>query len=280
VSLAQQLLDSLPDRERSDDPTIDELLAAGVADARRRWPGVAVEPAAYVAWIAQRLPADAVSVVAGLRSLHLGDLALACACAAGDGKALAAFDAAFLTRGGVSDDVKQALRAKLFVAEAGGAPRIARYGGRGELRRWVRAAAVRMSVDDIRGVREFATENDTLLAAIGIDASRNPAVEYSKMEAVAILQGAVHEAIGVLSDRHRVLLLHYYIDGLDLAELAKLFAIAPSNVSRSLAKARVALLSGIRRSLMKNNKIPPDELDSLVALVKSRLSMVGGLRAR
>jgi RNA polymerase sigma-70 factor (ECF subfamily) len=280
VSLAQQLLYHLPDRGRGDESAIDELLASGVAEARRRWPDIAIDVTAYVAWIAARIPPEATSIADALRGLRLADLALTCACAAGDARALAAFDAAFIARApGVSDDVKQALRAKLFVAEPGGEPRIARYGGRGELRRWVRAAAIRMGVDDARLNREVATE-DALLSAIGIDPSHGPAVELLKKDSATILQAALHEAIAALSNRHRVLLLHYYIDGLGLVELGKLFGIAPSNVSRSLAKARVLLVSGIRRSLMRHKKIPPDELDSLVALVHSQLSVSGPLRDR
>ena len=192
-----------------------------------------------------------------------------------DPKLLAAFELAFLAGDSrTSDDVKQALRQKLFV---GAAPRIVLYAGRGDLARWVRAAATRMTIDETRKAHEIPTE-DALLDAIGIDPGHGPELAHLKRDARETIQAAFREAVGALADRDRQLLLQYYIDGVGVVELGKLFGLAASNVSRRLAKIRVSLLSGIRRALLRHKKIHGDELDSLVDLVRSQLSLTSDLR--
>lgn len=271
----------LSDELRHDPAVVDERLETAIAEARHRWPTVEVAPAVFVAWVAERVPATAASLEQALDALCLPDLYLACACAAADPKALAAFDVSFLAGDSrTSDDVKQRLRQKLFVREPGGAPpRIALFAGRGDLARWVRAAITRMTIDEARAAREIPTE-DALMDAIGIDPNHGPELAHLKQDARATLQAAFREAVATLSDRERTLLLQHYIDGVGLVALGKLFELAPSNISRTLAKARLRLVSQIRRSLLRHKQIHGDELDSLVDLVRSQLSVTSGLRKR
>ncbi|HEU0035273.1 MAG TPA: sigma factor-like helix-turn-helix DNA-binding protein [Kofleriaceae bacterium] len=262
-----------------DAAAVEQRLAAALADAQARWPEVALPADAWLAWIEGRLPQPTASLEAALDGLRLVDLYLACACARGDARALAAFDRAYLdpdTR--ISDDTKQQLRHKLFVADPEGPPpRIALYAGRGDLGRWVKAALVRMTIDEARSAREVPTE-DSLIDALGIDPAASPELAQLKQDARAVVQAAFREAIAALSDRERTLLLQYYVDGVGIVALGKLFGIAPSNVSRSLAKARIALLSQVRRALLRARQIHGDELESLVELVRSQLSLTGALR--
>jgi RNA polymerase sigma-70 factor, ECF subfamily len=279
VRLANQLVRHLPDGIRLDENVVDELLEAALAEAHRRWPSVKVSAARFIGWVAVRVSPDAATVEESLRDLRLADLYLACGCADGDGAALAAFDLAYLAGDSrTSDDVKQLLRKKLFVAESGGAPRIALYAGRGDLARWVRAAMARLTIDSVRGEREIPTE-DALLDAIGIySPADGPDIAHQKSDARASLQLAIREAVKALTDRQRTLLLQHYIDGVGVVELGKLFGVAPSNVSRALAKARILLVSQIRRSLVRHKGIHGDQVDSLVDLVQSQLSLTGALR--
>ncbi len=287
MRLSDRLAGYLPEGRPRDPAAVDDRLGAAIAEARRRWPAVELAPDAYLAHVAARLPPSPPAVELALDALRLPDLYLACACGAADPAALAAFDHAFLAGDArTSDDLKQQLRQKLFVAAPGGpAPRIALYAGRGELGRWVRAAIARLAIDEARASREVPTE-DALLDAIGLEAlparapEPGPALAHAKQDARATLQLAVREAVASLSDRERALLLQYYIDGVGVVELGKLFGLAPSNVSRTLAKARLVLVAQIRRSLMRHKKIGGDELDSLVELVRSQLELTAELRGR
>ncbi len=281
MRLSRLIVRQLPTELRHDPDAVDARLEAALADARRRWPTVELTPAVYLGWVAARIPPTAPSLEQALDGLCLADLYLACACAAGDPKALTAFELAFLagdTR--ASDDVKQRLRQRLFVRDPGGAPaRISLYAGRGDLSRWVRAAIARLTIDEARGAREIPTE-DALIDAIGIDPGQSPELAHLKQDARSTLQAAIRDAVSKLSDRDRTLLLQHYIDGVGVAELGKLFDLAASNISRTLAKARLQLVAEIRRSLMRAKKIRGDELDSLVELVRSQLTLTSGLRKR
>lgn len=253
---------------------LSERLLAAVAEAQTRWPGVRVDDARFEAWVHARRDPDA-PVETALDKLRLAELYLACACAAGETRALAAFDAEYLARDSkISDDVKQKVRQRLFVGDA---PRIANYGGRGELGSWVRTVATRIAIDESRGVREVPTE-DALLDALDIDASSGPAYDVLKAEAKQFMQTALREALAALSARDRTLLLQYYIDGVGVTELGKLHGLAASNISRQLAKARVTLLAQVKRSIMRQKQLGASELDSLLDLVRSQLTITGGLR--
>ena len=78
-----------------------------------------------------------------------------------------------------------------------------------------------------------------------------------------------------LSDRERTLLQQYYIDGLGVVELGALHGIAQSTVSRTLAKARIVVTSELHRILGRTTKIGGSDLDDLVELARSQLSLAG-----
>src|SRR6185369_15152770 len=97
---------------------LDGMLAAG----RETWPGVDLDPEAFARGVADRLPAEG-DAAAALGALHAADVYLACACARGDGRALAAFERryiagvpAFLARtawASSAAEVQQAVRERL-----------------------------------------------------------------------------------------------------------------------------------------------------------------------
>src|SRR5262249_50262336 len=91
-----------------------------------------------------------------LRAMHATDLYLACACAQGDPNALRVFERCYMPEAtahllraregeAFADEVRQALRERIFVALDGQLPRIGTYSGRGPLAAWVRIAAVRVA---------------------------------------------------------------------------------------------------------------------------------------
>lgn len=259
------------------------LLERAVASAHAARPGIEVPAEAFVVSLATRLSAAKSPPLArALEALHLGDLLLACACERGDRGALAEFERAFVPdllaavknvdrSGSHADDVLQVLRQKLFVGEPGSAPKIREYSGRGELRRWLRAVAVRAAIDALRGVREVPVE-DELLDAIVVPGD-HPELSHMKRASVAELKLALREALAALSPRERSFLQQYYLDGATLETLAALYRLTPSTVSRSLAKARATLLGQVRNAVMARLRISGREVDSLLGLVQSQLEL-------
>lgn len=259
------------------DPALRQAISAEVASAHARWPGVRVDDDRFADWLAARLPS---ADLAGAPHLHVADLYLACACANGDGRALAAFDAAFVAPARASDDAKQQLRARLFVRDPGKpSPGIGLYGGRGELARWVRAALARLEIDEVRrGGREVPAE-ESLLDALGIDPAQSPELAHTKADARVLVQRALREAIDALGDRERAMLLQHHLDGLGVVALGKIYALDASNVSRTLARARLAIVAAMKRALARDVRLYGADLDSLLALVQSQLELTSALRS-
>ena len=133
--------------------------------ARIAWPGVDVSEPEFSRWVEERC-----ENASELATVHTRDLYLACACGRGDAAALAAFDTAYAgtidaalasvrMRDDHGDDIRQRLRAKLFV---GAKPKIGSYRGGGELGAWVRAATIREALDVRRTLRRDVPTEDPL----------------------------------------------------------------------------------------------------------------------
>lgn len=278
TQLSARFLARFDGERRPDAEAVERQLLAAIAEATRRWPGVAADAAVFADWVAARVPAGAESIEAVLSQLRLPELYLTCACACGSELAIAVFDAEFIARDRrSSDDDKQQLRQKLFLSDGDAPPRIERYGGRGDLGRWVRTVAARIAIDGARVLHEEATD-DALLDALTFD--RGPSPEYAqlKQDARAIVQKALNEAFAELPARERTILLQYHIDGVGVVELGRLYDVAPSTISRNLARIRAFLLARVRRSLMCHHKLLGEELDRLIAFAQSQLSLGGALR--
>ncbi|MDC0672308.1 hypothetical protein [Nannocystis radixulma] len=277
MRLSTRLLSLLADARGCDAEAVERLLVGALEDATRRWPGVTVDPETYVAWVAARVPAGTEPVEQALAHLRLAELFLACACAGGSAPAIAAFDAEFIARDRrTSDDEKQLVRQKLFLAQGDTPPRIARYGGRGELGSWVRTVAARVVIDGARPAREQPTDDD-LLDALTVDPGYTPEFAQLKQDARKIVQAALNAAIAALAARERMLLLQYHLDGVGVVELGRLYNVAPSTISRNLARIRAVLLAQVRRSLMSHHKLWGDELERLLEFAQSQLSVGGAI---
>lgn len=274
MSLSDRLAASFPGCA-FDPAAVQERVDIAIAAARTRWPKIRIDEDALTTWLVARLDVATTPLEVGIDKLRLVDLILASACASGDAHALAAFDAEHLSRDGrLSEDIKQQLRVRLFV---GPTARIASYGGRGELGSWVKTVATRLEIDASRVAHDVPVEA-SLLEAIEVDPTRGPVHTVLKAEAREVMQGALRSALAGLGELERTLLLQYYIDGVGVVPLGKLHNLAPSNVSRRLAKARLALLARVKRVLGQRHQLSATDLASIIDLVQSQLTVTGGLR--
>jgi RNA polymerase sigma-70 factor (ECF subfamily) len=250
----------------------DEELSAIVAAARRAWPALDIEAAAFVLHLAQRIPADAES----LTELHTADLYLACGCALGDPRAIHAFDLSQLSHvdGAVArvsgardfiDEVRQRLRERLLV---GSPPRIASYSGKGALTAWVRIAATRLALNLARESHP-GDEHDALGELRGgADPERDAIVREHR----SVVELAFRAAFaGLDADARRLLRLHY-VKGVSLEEIGRRRRVDRSTASRRLAAVREQLLAETRREL--EARIPTltaSSRDSLLQALRTRL---------
>jgi RNA polymerase sigma-70 factor, ECF subfamily len=271
----------LADREALE-PRLARLLAAG----RTAWPGLPLDPQRFVSRLAAALsrPASAQDPdpLQPLEQLHGDDLYLACACADGDPTALRAFEAQLLPgvraalgqlrlASPVVEELVQTLRSQLFVVrEDGLPPMIENYSGLGPLRAWLRIAAVRIAGRWLgKERREVPLPEEALDAAVL--PGEDPALLHLKEAYHAEFREAFTAALQTLPTRERAVLKQHYLDGLSLDELGIVFRVHRATAARWLAQARATLLARTREALTGKLALAPDEFESVMRLIGSRL---------
>jgi RNA polymerase sigma-70 factor (ECF subfamily) len=267
-------------RASADAASIEAALARAIATAKREWPDL-VDEVAFAVRLGECL-SEADGLPEALEQLHVGDLALALACARGNAAAIVAFERLYfgdLERawgkraidGKDLDDTKQILRARLFV-EGDAPPKVLGYSGRGTLRGWMRAVITHQLMNSWRrGAREVPAD-DALFAALPSDADD---AETARMK--SLYKGALREAFLValsgLAPTERNLLRYRFAESLSIQQIAVIYGIHRETAGIKLAQARASLEAGIRAELARRLRVSDVELASVVRVALSQIDV-------
>ncbi len=251
-------------------------LARAVRDGRSAWPLLHVPDDAFAAYLVARAGGGDVS------ALHLGDLYLACACARRDPAAMATFDREFMAplsaivaRGGapphVGAEVTQILRERLLVGDAQRPARIVDYSGRGSLAGWLRIAAV----------REVSKIHRHERAQAGLRPDEPPPAATPEESAIRARYGdafnaAFRDAFQALSVADRLILRLHFAEGLNLDGLAVALGFSRATAGRRIVSARTHLRDETLRLLGERLEATPEEVDSVLRALRSRLEITLG----
>jgi len=203
------------------------------------------------------------------------DLFLTCACVLGERAALEAFDAQLLSQvpGWVSRvdpsadfgrDVAQRLREQLL---GGTPPGVDTFVGRGSLEGWVRVSAVRLAL------KLSARRPDEAPLAEARSPGFDPSDQLARLEASAEVGKALEAVLRDLSPEQRAWLKLYYLDGCTLEQIARIFRVHVSTISRRLSALDREVLATLRKRLEEQLRLPPGEVDSLIRFVRSQLEV-------
>jgi RNA polymerase sigma-70 factor (ECF subfamily) len=248
-------------------------LNAAIEEARRRWPRLEVDRAAF----RRRLEAG------GARALaHAADLYLAFACLSGNPEATR--ELARLIEGEVSravrrlgrdaaftQDVQQQLLVKLLTPDKRERPKIEAYVGRGPLAAWLRAAAVRTALNEIETEKPNATIDRSLAAPSRSVHDAELAVLRRKHGNA--LKAAVEAALRAMSPEERSVLRFYFVDGLTVDRIARIRGSHKSTVSRLIARVREQLLEHVQETLVTEKNANPSEVSSVARAVMSHIDV-------
>src|SRR2546428_3429394 len=191
-----------------------------------------------------------------LESLHLKDLALAVACAAGHDAAWEHFvreyrsalyrSADAIDRSGGAREQADSLYADLYgLSERDGERRslFRYYHGRSRLATWLRAVLAQRHVDRLRAQRRVAPlPDETTEQTAG---ATTPPSDPDRPRLLTLIKDALAAALSRLSTRDRLRLGCYYAQELTPAEGGRLTAEHEATGSRELARARRALRGGL-----------------------------------
>jgi RNA polymerase sigma-70 factor, ECF subfamily len=258
------------------EPDLEAWLTAAFDSGHAAWPDIDLDITRYVRHLASVLDEDTT-----MGSLHTADLYLACACLENDPAAIATLERDFIATlppalrstgldAAATDDVIQKVREIVMIGSEGVAG-IANYRGRGQLRSWLRAVALRNAMMEFRGRREAPLGDDALAAmpAVADDAQLAP----WKAQYAAAFRKAFAETIATLGERERTLLRQHHLDRLSIDALASLHKVHRATAARWVASARETLLAGIRQRMIQLLAISGSELDSALRMARSQLDV-------
>jgi len=235
--------------------TVERFIEALARSAERRF-----RPAALAS-----VPARQVATY--LESLHIADLALACACADGSAPAWDEFMAtirpelyaAARAMGGAdaARELADSLYADLYgVTERDGRrrPLLEYFHGRSKLTTWLRSVLAQRHVDQVRAARRTRSLDEEHDRSPGESAAArlvatDPPPEPDRARLSQLFLQAVAAAVGSLAAADRLRLSYYYLQSLTLAQIGRLMGEHESSASRKLERARRALRADIEARL-------------------------------
>ena len=236
--------------------------------------GLVLAPEAFLPFLAERVPQDG-----ALELLPVADLYLVCACLEGLPRAADRLVQGFspgleraLARTGAEpvlrDEACQLTFAQLLAPERGRS-KLHDYAGRGPLAAWLHVAGIHsllMLERERRGRREDLLDS---LLELPLGPSQAAGAEGLDRQR---LKEALQLAASSLTPRERTVLKLNFLEGLNIEEIGKLYAVHRSTVARWIATAREALLTRTRARLQTNG-LHGSALESLLHLADSRLEL-------
>jgi len=219
-----------------------------------------------------------------LESLHLADLALACACADGNDAAWEHFVRTYrpdmyaaaraVARDANPHELADAIYAELFGLEERAGQRrslFIYFHGRSKLSTWLRAIVAQRFVDQVRVQRRTvsldepaqgtAGDGDTMRQEPSARLCTPPEEDPDRARLVNSLQHAVTGCIGKLEPRDRLRLSYYYTQDLTLAQIGRLLGEHEATVSRKLDRTRAELRKQIEAALRVERNLSAAQIE-------------------
>jgi RNA polymerase sigma-70 factor (ECF subfamily) len=229
---------------------------------------------------------DARALDAFLESLHLEDLALACACAAGHEGAWEHFimqhrpalyrAADAVDPSGGAREAADSLYGELFgLSEPDGERRslFHYFHGRSSMATWLRAILAQRHVDRVRSMRRL----DPLPADEALDRVRARAqgtlnalasdANPARSRYLEAIRRAVAAVVASLAPRDRLRLACYYAQDLTLAQIGLVLGEHEATVSRHLARARREIRHGVERHLREHEHMSEEAIAECLSSV-------------
>jgi RNA polymerase sigma-70 factor, ECF subfamily len=218
--------------------------------------------------------AEAEEIAGYLESLHLEDLALACACIEGKERAWEHFIATYrrdLRQAGraiagesLGPELADSIYADLFGLEERDGERrslFVYFHGRSKLATWLRALLARRHIDRVREQRRLASLEETPGAEAYADPKASAHPDPHRARYLGLFRREVRAAIEGLEPRQRLRLAWYYTDQLTLAQIGRLLGEHEATASRKLDRARRDLRARVEGRLRSEHGLTDAEVE-------------------
>jgi len=258
-----------------------EVLAGKLAAACAAFPELAIAGGELAAEIARRMGEGATPEA--LASCRADQIALMIAAARGEPAAVAQVEAELErelrfagprtgARPDQVEDARGAVREILFTDTPERVAAVRGFAGRGDLAGYLRVIATRELVKIVqRGRREAPREDAELLALLSTGG--DPELSILRAQYREGVTACVRDALGKLDDRSRALLRYQLVDGWNVDRVGALYGVHRATAARWIAAARETLGDLVRREVEAQLGVKPDEIDSIIRLVQSRVDL-------
>jgi RNA polymerase sigma-70 factor (ECF subfamily) len=256
---------------------LEALLTELIAHATAVHPGLAVDPEAFVIYLASRLAATE------LTPQRAEDLYLACACSRGDPAAIALFEARYLAQlprvtamleyqADLVDEVRQRLRVRLFVADATGGPaKIGQYSGQGPLAAWIDISADHTALNLLR--QRAREDGGASIGDLPALPAPTPEAQLARARYGTAFAQAFRLVIGELSARERNLLRMKHLENLTIDDLAAFYRVHRATAARWMISLQDKIWEETVQKLATTLALPFEDCASLVVALRSELDV-------
>jgi RNA polymerase sigma-70 factor, ECF subfamily len=220
---------------------------------------------------------DSQAVEKYLGTLHASDLALACACSAGNNAAWEHFVASYRSQlqgaacaiagESAARELADSLYGELFgLRKSEGVRRslFDYFHGRSKLGTWLHAILAQRHVDEFRRTRKMDSLDDPESDERDLGAGKLPSTSGSpdpeREQYLAMMQAAVEKALEALEPRDRLRLAYYYVEELTLLEIGKLLGEHEATASRKIERARQEVRRSVETALRGEKKLSEAQL--------------------
>ncbi len=260
---------------------VKAALVHAIAEARSRYPGIALADSDFVQYLGERLR-DTAGDGAAIASRATDDIYLACACVAGDSKALDALDSQVfaslpsamgrlkLNSAAIEEAIQRA-RAKLLVG-TDGRGKLVDFSGTGDLRGWVKVIAIRDALRSARKEKREVSLSDELEAALPAG-DLDPELAYQRRLYNAEFKACFEAAVDELTPRERTLLRQSIVYHSTVDQVAMVYQVHRATAARWISKAREQLATKTRGHLRKRLSISDSQFQSIVRLIESQMDL-------
>lgn len=283
ADIARRALAQLTDPPLDPSPELVEQLAGAVEQARQSWPGIRVDPAVWCRYLAARLPPPA-ELPRVIGRLGLDELYLCCACAAGDPRAVSAFQERYLPvvdgalrklrlGQGLREELRQQLAMRLLVGEEGAPPLIAGFAGAGKLGNWLRVVTARVARRALEREKRVVLSEDDRLEEELVAGQPDAELHHLKAAYREAFRHAFRQALGSLRPREVTLLRQRFVDGLSLEKIGAVYRVHHTTAQRWLEKTRLLLLTRTVEALAERLQISKKDCSTIIRLIQSDMDL-------
>lgn len=170
-----------------------------------------------------------------------------------------------------ASDLGQIAIEEMLVGRAGAPARLAKYSGKGSLEGWLRVTAARIMLTELR--RSSPEGDADRLSERLLAAAPQAELRLLSSEHRATAASAIRDAVGGLRPEDRTLLRLHVVDGLSGAQIAKLYGVNRSTVTRWYQRIRDDVLAAALSAFRRRIAVSDSEFASIVVDLQSQLDL-------